>query len=184
MKRVIIFNGPPRCGKDTAASVLKQKLGNRARVVSFKTPLIRLTAGFYGLTVEDFLTDYDAPLPKGKWHKDKVQSRLHLKSQRSALIHVSENVIKPVFGDAAFGSALAETIDSDNHHDIFIVPDSGFEAEVSPLRQRFDVKVIRIDHPGCTFEGDSRSYLRDPDVIMMNGGTLEEFESTVEHSVC
>jgi len=176
MKKVIIFNGPPRSGKDTACNYLKEKLGDKARIVGFKDPLIELTARFYGLTTSAFLQQYDERFSADFWYKDVSRSWLGGQSQRQALIHVSENVVKPVFGDNVFGDALVHKIESDSEHDLFLVPGSGFESELLPLCHCFDVTVVKICRSDCNFDGDSRSYLKAWDYKIKNNGTIGEFE--------
>lgn len=177
MKKVIIFNSPPRCGKGVAAEAgiaYLQSVRKKAQHKSFKTPLIELTARFLGITVEEFLEDYDKTakevyeqyglnLPSDDgWWKDVKLYTIYEKeySKREALIHVSENVMKPVYGKSVFGITLANSLE-DGYN---LISDGGFKEELAPVIEAVgieNVTVVRIHMEGRTFEGDSRSYIQE-----------------------
>lgn len=177
MKKVIIFNAPPKVGKGVAAEAgiaYLQSIWKKAQHKSFKTPLIELTARFLGITVEEFLEDYDKTskevygqygldLPSdGGWWKDVKLYTIYEKeySKREALIHVSENVMKPVYGKSVFGVALANSLE-DGYN---LISDGGFKEELAPVIEAVgidNVTVVRIHMEGRTFEGDSRNYIQE-----------------------
>ena len=176
MTQIIIFNGPPGSGKDFACTYLKEKYQNVIHV-SFKEKLIDLTCRFYGVSREEWDERYDISSTRNigdgfvRW-KDVPWEKLGYLSQREALIHVSENVIKPVFGKAVFGELLCETIEEmkqQSRDSVFVCSDGGFPEEVGPLSYLFwqhdtgkaGVTVARITRDGCSFTGDSRNYLPD-----------------------
>jgi len=192
MARVILMNGAPRAGKDTAAKIITRYMGSlgcETIQANFKTELVKLTAALLGLTVDEFLVDYDKRLPDGSWHKDKPQFifRGDLISQRQALIHTSENVIKPVFGNDVFGKLEAAKIDQNTDH-VHVFSDSGFDEELTPIIEKVGFKnlfLFRIHCDGCDFKGDSRKHLKLPPHPLVNqcdiynDGTLPEFEDSI-----
>ena len=102
---IILFNGPPASGKDCAADYFKDK---GYKHLSFKYQLFKETFKYFDVTEEWFMTDYDN-------RTVKEHPSLHLGgfSRREAMIHVSENVIKPKRGLDYFGKMVAEEIDFD-----------------------------------------------------------------------
>jgi len=215
--KVVVFNACPRLGKGCAAEHMI-KLTNTddhfytAHHREFKDSLFKLCAAMYGITVEEFLKDYDKEdkySPTG-WSKDAakfsidaaltedcncfhgchcgVQDKLYHYSQRSSLIHMSENIIKPVFGKDAFGKAMVASLPESG---IVFVSDGGFAEELLPVIDHVgqkNVLVVKIHRKGVDFAGDSRAYLDNKDlgekpvkmVDIDNDGTLEEFLVGVE----
>ena len=176
MTQIIIFNGPPGSGKDFACSYLKEHYPNVIHV-SFKEKLIDLTCRFYGVSRGGWDERYNILTTQDLGRsffrlKDVPWEKLGYLSQREALIHVSENVIKPVFGKAVFGELLCVTIEGMKQQvrdSVFVCSDGGFPEEVGPLGYLFwqhdtntpGVTVARITRDGCSFVGDSRNYLPD-----------------------
>lgn len=163
--KVIIFNGPPHAGKDLATEFCCAYFNGTHH--SLKTPLIKLTAASLGITVEEFLAHYDDKCDDKTheesgcvWVKDLPMYQMngeHL-SKRQALIHVSENVIKPTFGDDIFGKLAANTLPEG----VVFFSDGGFPDEVQPLADKVgidNILIVHIHRDGCTFEGDSRDYV-------------------------
>ena len=209
--KVVVFNGPPRSAKDTAANHLVDLINSQegnlvAHKHNFKDQLVAIAAKILGKTSEGFMSRYDErtldvikdPTPLcnyPEWYKDysyTVNQRVVNKqySKREWLIYVSEEVIKPFFGDQAFGHMFVNSLPEEG---VVFCGDSGFAAELQPVIDHVGVEnvlVVRIQREGCTFEGDSRSYL-DPDMFeqdvkfiqILNNGTENEFKSEVEEGV-
>ncbi len=182
MLKVVLFNSPPRLGKGVAAKHMCELINTEdtfftAHTREFKDTLFELTASMLDLEVEDFLHRYDSKnmgSPTG-WHKDMKQFDINgtLCSQREALIHMSENIIKPVFGKDSFGKAMVESLPSEG---IVFISDGGFPEEVQPVIDHVgedNLLIIRIRREGVTFEGDSRQYLNE-DMFPDNKVTIED----------
>ena len=202
MLKVVVFNGPPRSGKGIIAKYLTDGINTEDNSIpsfhmEFKDELFKVCANFLGGTVGSFLQYYDLktlevltnPVEGNypEWFKDfkgttsqRVVNTNY--SKREFLIHVSENVIKPSFGNSAFGTALVNNLPEEGY--VFI-SDSGFKDELQPVIDRVgedNVLVVRINREGCTFEGDSRNYL-DPEMFnnkvkfmdVTNNETEEQF---------
>lgn len=215
MLKVIVFNGPPRSAKGEAAKYMVSTINNvegflPAYQREFKDELFKITAAVFNRTLEGFLKGYDqtlgeylkekgrTPLPHEDpkmWYKDYtgiVSQRIGINqySKREALIHVSENVIKPFFGQDAFGQMAANALPEEG---VVFFSDSGFAEELRPIIEKVgeeNVLVVRLYREGCTFEGDSRDYLQ-PEMFdnrvkfqdLENNSTLEDFFVKVENVV-
>lgn len=151
--RVILLNGPPGSGKDTAAGLLTSSIHGAAHK-EFKQALRRLTAEHYGVALEPF-----AAQCADRVAKETPRADLGGKTPRGALIHVAEEVIKPKHGGDYFGKCAAD----DCEPGVFnVFSDCGFPAEIDTMVERFgaaNVCVIRLHRDGCGFAGDSRSYV-------------------------
>ena len=153
--KIILLNGPPGCGKDTLAELFVCDF--IAAPASFKERLIAITLTIYGVS---------RPLWDAWYAEDKEYPRPSLdgKSCREALIFVSEEVIKPKFGEDYFGKVAAQKA-LDNLRDGYkytIFSDSGFPEEAKPLCDLVgpeNVMVVRMEREGTDFNNDSRRYL-------------------------
>lgn len=176
--KVVLLNMCQRNGKDELATELINRWGeDSVRRLSFKIPLIQITANVLGISVGEFLEGYDDKVSDRPcvierqigqgyvWWKDvpiyEINGRVY--SKRTALIYVSEKVIKPSFGESVFGNILSSQLSKDK---LNVFSDSGFDAEASPLYEVADVLVLKRDRLKSNWEGDSRGWL-DPTL----GGT-------------
>lgn len=177
---IVILNGLPSCGKDT--------LGNYMQSCStffrkeFKEPLIKATMGLYDLeweAVNRISTRENKELP---------QPELGGISWRDALIHTSEEVVKPMFGKDIFGRRMVKRLKEDYDRIFggcdFIFSDGGFVEEIQALVDEFgadSLMVLRIHGYGDTSVKDSRKFLQEedfPEVAFFdynNTGTLTDF---------
>ena len=178
MKKVIILNGPPNCGKDAIAEYLAGKYPT-VRKKSFKERLTALTQMIHNVSPEWWEENYTREL------KEKPSERLLGLTPREALIKVSETVIKPNYGKDYFGKAAAESLEEG----INVFSDGGFTEEIIPLTDEVgsdNIMIVRITRPNCSFDGDSRNYLDIPRVKAVNvdnDGTLEEFKEKIDRIV-
>lgn len=202
-KKVILFNGAPNSGKDASASILKELFGFGA-IHAFKDELYKATAKHYDVDLDQFVTMARDRILKETKSRILVENKgktllarivsfvMNLFSNqgispRQALIHVSEDLIKPVHGNDFFGKQLANTINL-SKEEYFFIPDSGFIDELRPLVEAgFEVHVVRIHRDGCTFQNDSRSYMTDEllaefglkGIDLYNNGTLEDLKQSL-----
>ena len=177
MAKIIVMNAPAFSGKDCAADHVAEKYS--AQHLRFKDGLYKVAAMVAGISVEQmkFLAT-ERSSKEVPSHYFRVNGEFV--SPRHWLIHVSENVVKPLLGKDFFGKQLAQAITSD----LVVCSDGGFESEIVPLIEAgHDVYVFRIERDGYTFEGDSRSYLPAltfyKTFLVNNNGTLEQFLNKV-----
>jgi hypothetical protein len=167
----IVFNAPPRAGKDTAVDLLAAMLAEGGQVWvhidKFSRILKERTHALYGMP--------DALHDAFEIVKDKPQMAFMGLTPRQAYINVSECLLKPAHGVEVFGQMLADDLRASGVLDrsgpgVVLISDSGFRDELRPLERLFgteNVVLARISWmPGRggsqrTFEGDSRSYIHD-----------------------
>jgi hypothetical protein len=149
---IIIFNGPPGSGKDEACAFISSNYGFKS--ASFKEQLFIETAKYFGVSIDWFMSDYD-----NRTIKETKVPELGNLSRREALIHVSEVVIKPKYGNAYFGTVAAEQINSVSD---YCFSDGGFVDEIYPLINTIGVDnicIVQLYRDGCSYSNDSRSYV-------------------------
>jgi hypothetical protein len=120
----------------------------------FKEKLFELVLSIYNISSTEFFTLYD-----NRETKNLPTDKLRGLSPRAAMINVSENIIKPNFGDDYFGVCAAEKMS--NEHSIYFFSDGGFESELKPVYNKCsgNVLIVRLHREGCDFSIDSRGYL-------------------------
>lgn len=156
-KKIFLLNGPPRCGKDTAASYLAM-VTHSGIVMKFAEPLKDGCCAVFCRNKRELFNSFDTPEMKDEPHNQFLGL-----SCRQAQIDMSEKYLKVIYGQEVFGKILAEKIDKTLFSAIF-VSDSGFEPEAKVLVDKFgaeNVIVIRIHREGHTYNGDSRNYIGD-----------------------
>ena len=156
----IIFNGPPGSGKDEACLFLKNNYGFKQ--LQMKDQLFIDTAHHFGVDLDWFMADYS-----NREEKELPRDELDGLSKRQALIHVSENVIKPKFGKDYYGRKTAEKIDQVSS---YCISDGGFLEEITPVINivgRDNICIVQLYRAGCSFSSDSRNYI--------NGNLIEDF---------
>lgn len=182
-EKIIIFNAPRNSGKDFAAEYLKNHR-HGCEVFSFKEELLTETVNYYGVDREWFDNVYN-----NRVSKESPMLEFNGKSPREAVIHVSEDIIKPREGLEYFGLCLLTSVRSSDC-EVALVSDGGVANEVGdrttwvelqPLLRAYgrDVVVVQIHRLGCTFEGDSRRYFGKGEFDIVYGP--EEHTDPNEH---
>lgn len=161
MTVVVLVNGPPRVGKDTAAEgVLKHFLF--ARMLKFSDPVKNGTHAAYGLHVG---TNYFEMV------KDEPQDCFFGLTPRQAYIAHSEKYMKPMHGKNVYGKIFVNRLREMWEVPLIVTPDSGFVDEATPVIAELGpdhILLIRLHREGCNFERDSRGYLDLPSVRTIN----------------
>lgn len=181
--RAILLNGPPRSGKDSAATALFQNVSSLENWYFFHEKMsFPNKAAFAGMMhvsfdEEDFNVDYYED------HKEEIVFELDI-SFRQFQIDFSESFMKPKYGIDIFGRLLLGRIfrncNKDNEADVFVISDCGFQAEVNTLIKSGvfrDVLLIRCHRPGFDFSSDSRSY------VSANGYNIAQLDATNDGSL-
>lgn len=176
--KAFILNAPPRSGKDSLKDYMIENTAAGEYMFKAKLFAIAYVSGNFTPTEWQsvWIPRYESDL------KDEPWERLGGLSQRQYLIKISEEWIKPTFGNDYFGICLADSIRTDNL-DLAIISDGGFPDEVQPLIDilgKENVFILQWNKKGCSFDNDSRNYITEyPENIVNLGenihGELEDF---------
>lgn len=156
-QQIIFLNGPPECGKDTAALFIYEQY-EHARMAKFAALLkdtARVLAGFSHREMQEL---------EKHINKDQSRPELHGMSWREFLIWISEDVVKPKLGADYFGVRLCKALAEPTQCSVTAISDSGFHDEAKPIINYFgpeNCHLFHIKRPGCNFRKDSRGYWHD-----------------------
>lgn len=157
-RQIILFNGPPRSGKDTAGEFLREYSNEDSpiEIMKFANAVKNMTHGALGFGHGDpdlFEEVKDSPDVEG----------LMGATPRQAYIQMSEGFMKPLLGEAVFGRLLVADIEASTFsNDTIVVTDSGFMPEARVLVEEYgaaNITLVQMHRPGYDFEGDSRGYI-------------------------
>jgi len=157
-KKIILFNGPPGSGKDTAAYYCFMNIPY-STCISFKERLFEIALTVSGMAEETWFEVYNNR--SDGVNKETPLESLGGLSQREFLIKISEEWAKPVFGSEYFGEAAASRVRASDS-EVFLFSDSGFVEEVNPLVDLVsgnNILIVQLRRPDCDYSGDSRDYL-------------------------
>lgn len=212
-KTVVIFNAGPNSGKDISCQYLKDYFST-GTILAFKDELYKDTAEYFNIDVEDLILYHadrelketpDLMFPKfqsdslkqyffgllyviGVLLNSRYLMSLGYYSSREALIHVSENIVKPQKGKDYYGKKLAEKIENSSER-FYFVSDSGFLNEATMVADKgYNVYIVHLERSGATFEGDSRKLLNKNDfkeysnikfTKLTNNGSLDDLYNAI-----
>ena len=218
-KTIVIFNAPPNAGKDVSADYMYNYFQSGQRL-SFKEALYEDTAEYFDIDVNDLIEYHsDRELKEQaselfpKYQSDsfkqyfyswlyvigvllgnKYLMSLGYYSSREALIHVSENIIKPKLGKDYYGRKFLEKVENSPERYSF-ASDGGFRFEILPLLDAgYNVYIVQLERLGATFDNDSRKLLTEDDfkgedgsmkyknlkfIKMDNNGSLYDLYKTI-----
>ena len=127
-------------------------------------------------TLEHYESTKDVPLPE-----------LGGQTIRQAMIRLSEEHVKPAYGQGFWAHSLLNTLPTPGHEvRVVVVTDMGFDPEVEVFAQAFGAENCmwpQITRPGCSFEGDSRDYVGRPNqrtTVINEGDNLEQVKACAE----
>lgn len=192
---IILFNGPPRSGKDTAAQYLYENWESFSwsrgicNFLRMSAPLKRMFAAMTNSELDEF----DNNLTYDRIKEDPLRF-LNGKSYRQWQIECSEVFMKPMYGNDIFGRLFVNAVATHRFRGetTWVVPDCGFDIEAKTLASllpEYDVFLVQIHRPGKDFTGDSRGYIDGLNLPVTrrfsinNNGTKEEFEDSIEELV-
>lgn len=156
--KLLLLNGPPGSGKDTVANAIKnygQMSGlNVSNVVVKKlaSPIKSAYPALLGLTNSAELE----PL------KDEVYLGVP-RGIRKLQIALSEDVMKPIFGQDIFVQVLTKSVRCLRKEVLCIISDAGFTNEFKYLfyrTPRINFLTLRLSRGITSFDGDSREYIK------------------------
>jgi hypothetical protein len=183
--RVVLLNGPPGCGKDTAGKILmKHCLDHSVTTGKLSRRLkesVHADHGYPALPHDYFENSKESPLPL-----------FFGKTPRQAYIYKSEKIVKPHYGNEYYGRLLLRDmlVEYKKGIRVMFITDSGFVEEVNPIVDVVgisNVLLVRIhaDERGKTFKGDSRSYIKIPGVqtVDVDNNVICAFRQNLYHEV-
>lgn len=156
MKNVLLINGPKSSGKDHTSKVILDTW-SRTAMVKFAQPLYDGICSIFALDPLVWEHMYNN-------HKETPNDLLFGKTPREAMIWLSEEVLKPKFGDNILGVIAANKVQSLFNSGIELVhfSDSGFAPEAIEVINYVgadNTYLLRLHAEGCDFTNDSRSYI-------------------------
>ena len=152
--KLILFNGPPRSGKDTGVDHLVKQLDMGH--IKLAGVLKDRTHALYGLK-------------RATEHYDRCKDRPHDDflgiKPRDAYINVAEKLFKEVHGQTIFPELL--TIEVRKQSNPYIaVSDLGFQQELEYFVEHFgaqNILLVKVFRKDCNFDNDSRDYVDEFD---------------------
>lgn len=165
--RLILLNGPPRCGKDTTAEVILNRATRKTIQTKLAVDLKMRCHAAYGLWH-----------PKGgpvhhnafEQAKDETMECFEGLSPRAAYIAFFENWIVPTHGPQMLGTWLVrrlqrvleiesaeQTSKALAPTEFVVISDCRRSDEVEPLREKFGsdaITIVRLHREGHTWDGD------------------------------
>lgn len=191
-QRIVLFNGPPRSGKDTAARHVFGRSHTASSHIEgqyfvfdrMSMPIKKAFAGTIALPIDKWgNVDY--------WenHKEEIIKGFGV-TYRQWQIDFSERFMKPLYGEDIFAKLFISRAKRQHKDAVILVPDCGFDIEYKTLAEHFGINnviVVEVQRPGHTFEGDSRYYLKPLSgqdwlrnyVVAHNDGTQADFEARI-----
>lgn len=177
--RIVIFNGPPRSGKSTAVEAIVNGYAQSVHC-QFAAPLKAAAACLLGMSIEELESKKEEPLAE----LEAVMKNTPY-TYRHFLIDLSEQFVKRILGEQAFGQTATRGISNwhkkSPSHWLYLFSDGGFEQEFEPLINEFgaeNILVIHLKRQGCSFKNDSRSYINcealATPVELKNDGTIND----------
>lgn len=161
---LIILNGPPDTGKDTATDYLVEKYGYTK--LEMKGALRRMAHAMASLALPaDKVKDICDCLEFNRELKETVRvAAFGNRTWREFLIWISETVCKPIFGQDVFALAAVKAV-RDCGSDRIVFSDGGFQIEVDTLYKHLGpLALVHVYRDGRTYVSDSRKYVEHPDV--------------------
>ena len=182
--KILLLNGPPRCGKDTISQIIKDDASSIIHQEKFARPMKVTTPLIYGITLQHWVEHLDTPQ-----NKDMPCDEFFGKTPREVQIALSEDYLKPLHGSGIFGQLAVRRIEMINFNwfELVVMSDSGFYDEALMIIERFgadNVELWNILREGCNFKKDSRDYidLKDQGVqqyYIENNGSLDDLRDLV-----
>lgn len=158
---LFLLNGPPRSGKDTAARLLGQLLGEGTTTHAKLAKVLKeRTHALYGLIGAD-----GRPWDAGSFEARKEEPREEFLglTPRQAYINVHELYLKPMHGPRILGDLLIRDLErSGSWTPHLAVSDAGDDQQCLPLVERFGAEntvLVHLDRIGCQWDNRRRFVL-------------------------
>ncbi len=180
--KIIVLNGPPRSGKDTAGFAVVAGVQQQLDAGTSVSPLNwwierrkmsdNLKLGAHALM--GFREDADF----FEAAKDEPQDELMGWTPRQLYTALDEEFFKPRFGKGARGHSFVNAVRNmlklhPHYLEYVIVCETGFLEELEPLVEAFgadNILLLRLYRPGCSFpndHNDRREYIEHSKVLTL-----------------
>lgn len=178
MTLVVGISGPPRAGKDTIARLLAARIednhSTQPQLIALSRPMRETVYAMLGRPYNE--RHYEL-------HKDVPMAVFGGKTIRQVMIALSEEHIKPTYGETFWIHAGLRRIWSPPPK-VVIVTDLGFPIEGTTLTEAFgvaNVVFVQVFRPHHDFRKDSRGYVGDgtQTTAVYNDGTTVESISEI-----
>lgn len=160
--KIVLLNGPPGCGKDTAVSHLVPYLNFSH--LRFAAPIKRMTCALLGEDTKWLEENKDQPIRTLR--RADGAAIANIDTPRQLLIALSEDLLKKRYGNDFFGLVMNREIEKAAQK-LVIISDSGFSEEAGPVIRKWGPPnglQIQI-HGRGNFDNDSRSYWQLPGLL-------------------
>lgn len=164
---VILFNGPPKSGKDTIAKLLREYIDSQSEIpthmLHFATPMRDMAmnlVGESGFQRYNEIKDLPQPMLKRAGIDDDG-----FDSIRQFMIGISEQFMKMRYGRDIWGRILLHRYAGNwwgKLPAIVLIPDLGFTSEFNVVASATTprrVVIVQTHREGTSFAGDSRNYV-------------------------
>lgn len=177
MQRLVMFNGPPRAGKDTAGQICQDVLGKDMTLTKFTTEVKNYAHASLGLECEfDHFEDLkDTPLPE---FKGMTPREYYIETSRQ---------LRSVDVEAVSKLLIQKLPEIDTK--FVINTDVGMDYEARALVDYYGAEnclLVRIKRDGKTFENDNRNWVSVPEdcpVVDIQNTTKENFLSELKEII-
>lgn len=191
--KIILINGMPRSGKDTAYdAILKWADSSRFWIYRERFSYPPKRAFVATMSIEDDDTNGDGH--SIQWEADRETPVPVLGvSYRQFQIDYSEKFMKLQYGEDVFARLLLDRIggteDPPNLQYLWVIPDCGFQIEVDTILKHFGPDasmILRIHRLGCSWDSRQFVYGRDHATHgfdIYNNSSIEAFGKQVTDAV-
>lgn len=157
--KVLLLNGPPRCGKDTIAEFIKNWNRSEVMIEKFARPMKIACPLIYSIPRELWDNTLDTAEKK-----DTPSELLFGRTPREVQIAMSEEYLKKLHDNEIFGKLALNRMRNVSFglNQFFIISDCGFLEEAQVIINAIgaaNVQLWRISRPGCDFSKDSRNWI-------------------------
>lgn len=180
----VLFNGPPRSGKDTLAEMLADHMDAQGVTL----PVVQTSLSFPLRIIAYAMCAQEGKRLDGPDYEEFKQTEFPTLgvNGRQVMIDASEKFLKPTYGNDVMGRLLLNQLNAPHgtKNKIVLVRDSGFQIEIDVLIQALgvaNVRVVQVHREGTTFKGDSREWVFPPlgheFTRIDNNGTLDDLRT-------
>ena len=169
--KYVIFNAPPRSGKDTVKKMMEDWILYNVKgevittIMTFSDVLKESCCSIYSISWPEWVDRYDSD------EKDVPWDRLFGLTQREAMIKLAESHLKPLHGDDVMVKLFLQSVEylfDEVEVPVIVFCDVGFQNEYDTFINEVgsdNAVIIYIERDGCDYSFDSRSHVHAGQVI-------------------